>query len=221
MRLALLFIVSLIPFSSVAGKNLEDELLKSFQLCKHGTLEECSSVLLGSDSFKRAFFSLFETMKQDAIFTELYKKSYGEDEYEKFNDAFKLNISLMEASDFKLLSNEGDRAVFKDEEDFEITLIKENNKWKMDLEKSFSGIFGAMSVEQFQELSTLMSGMKTRLISLIESDANAEEVYRTGGLYYAAAIYELVNVEMQKKLDDVFIKRGQTLSQIKSDMLAK
>jgi hypothetical protein len=221
MRLVLLFIISFISFSTVAGKNLEDELLKSFQLCKHGTSEECSSVLIGSDSFKRAFFSLLETMKQDAIFTELYKKSYGGDEYEKFNDAFKLNISLMESSDFKLVSTEGDRAVFKDEEDFEITLIKENNKWKMDLEKSFSGLFGEMSVEQFQELTSLMSGMKTRLISLIENKANVDDVYKSGGLYFAATIYDLVNDDMQKKLDDVFIERGQTLSQIRSELVVK
>lgn len=221
MRLALLFIVSFISFSTVAGKNLEDELLKSFQLCKHGTSEECFSVLIGSDSFKRAFFSLFETMRQDVIFTELYKKSYGEDKYEKFNDAFKLNISLMEASDFKLVSTEGDRAVFKDKEDFEIILIKENNKWKMDLEKSFSGFIGEMSVEQFQELSALMSGMKIRLISLMEDKANVDDVYKTGGLYFAATIYDLAGDDIQKKLDDVFVKRGQTLSQIRSELLVK
>ncbi|MDT0630088.1 hypothetical protein [Alteromonas sp. W364] len=221
MRLVLLFIVSFISFSTVAGKNLEDKLLKNFQLCKHGTFEECSSVLIGSDSFKRAFFSLLETMRQDAIFTELYKKSYGVDEYEKFNDAFKLNISLMESADFKLVSTVGDRAVFKDEEDFEITLVKENNKWKMDLEKSFSGLFGEMSVEQFQELTSLMSGMKIRLISLIENKANVDDVYKSGGLYFAATIYDLVNDDMQKKLDDVFIERGQTLSQIRGELVVK
>ena len=221
MRLVLLFLVSFISFSTVAGKNLEDELSKIFQLCKHGTSEECSSVLIGNDSLKRAFFSLFETMRQDAIFTEFYKKNYGEDEYAKFNGAFKLNISLMEASDFKLVNTEGGRAVFRDEEDSELTLIKENNKWKMDLAMSFSGFFGAMSVEQFQELSALMSGMKIRLISLMEDKVSADDVYKTGGLYFAATIYDLANDDIKKKLDDVFVKRGQTLSQIRSELLVK
>ena len=221
MRLALLFLVSFISFSAVAGKNLEDELLKTFRLCKHGTSEECSSVLIGSDNLKRAFFSLFETMRMDAIFTELYKKSYGDDEYEKFNDAFKLNISLMEASDFRLVSTEGDRAVFRDKENFEITLINKNNKWKMDLDMSFSGFFGEMSVEHFQELSALMTGMKIRLISLMENNANVDEVYKTGGLYFAATIYDFANDDIKKKLDDVFVSRGQTLSQIKNELLAK
>jgi hypothetical protein len=221
MRLAFLFIIPFISFSILAEENLESELLKSFQLCKHGTSKECSSVLIGNDSFKRAFFSLYETMRQDSIFTELYQKSYGEDEYEKFNDAFKLNISLLDVSDFKLVSTEGDRAVFKDRDDFKLILIKENNRWKMDLEKSFLSLFGEMSIEQFQELSTMMLSMKTKLISLIESNANVDDVYKTGGLYFGATIYDLVNDDMQKKLDDFFVKRGQTLSQIRSELLVK
>ena len=55
----------------------------------------------------------------------------------------------------------------------------------------------------------------------MENNANVDEVYKTGGLYFAATIYDFANDDIKKKLDDVFVSRGQTLSQIKNELLAK
>ncbi|MBA6357889.1 MULTISPECIES: hypothetical protein [unclassified Colwellia] len=176
----------------------------------------CTSLLKGAAETKLLLADTLKLMALNNEFSTLYTSTYGEEAFLEFNDAFKFSTSPIDLSDYTLKSKSNEQFTLKDAEGNTLTFDNTNNGWRLNVDKSLSGVL----VKEAKQLVAYSIGAYLSLITKIETSIPVEDAFKLGGRYFIVASYDYFDAEAQIKLDEIFKEKSIDAAKLRQDMLS-